>query len=167
MGRCCLLLAILAAALCSGCVERRIYVTSDPPGADVYIDGEMVGQTRPKNHPDGPLYANFTYYGKREYTLRKPGFATASGTVNLEAPWYEYPPVDFFSEVLAPWPIIDRHYVEVKLQRATAADVDDLYRAASRFRNSSRPEDRFEFAQFTIIKQRRATGLPPAPAGSK
>ncbi|MCL4730800.1 MAG: PEGA domain-containing protein, partial [Planctomycetes bacterium] len=36
-----------AALVCTGCVERRIYLISDPPGADVYIDGEYVGQTRP------------------------------------------------------------------------------------------------------------------------
>jgi len=144
---------------CGGCVERRIYLVSDPPGADVFIDGEYVGETRPKNHPDGPLYANFIYYGKREYTFRKPGFATQSGAVQLEVPWYEYPPIDFFSEVLTPWIIVDEHFVEVTLERAKPANVEDLYRAAQAYRNTSRPEDRFEFAQreFLIIKPR-----PPA-----
>ncbi|MBX3473502.1 MAG: hypothetical protein KF754_03900 [Planctomycetes bacterium] len=142
--------------LVCGCVERRIYLISDPPGADVFIDGEYVGQTRPKDHPDGALYANFIYYGKREYTFRKPGFATQSGEVKLEAPWYEYPPIDFFAEVLLPWPVVDNHYVNVKLERAKPADVEDLYRAAQAYRTTSRPEDRFEYAQrnFLIIKPR-------------
>jgi hypothetical protein len=141
-----------AALACTGCVERRIYLISDPPGADVYIDGEYVGQTRPKDHPQGPLYANFIYYGQREYTFRKPGYATQSGTVKLETPWYEYPPVDFF---------VDEHFVEVKLERARPADVEALYQAARHYRATSRPQDRYEFAQarFVILKPR-----PPLPA---
>lgn len=157
-------LPVLIAALmaCTGCVERRIYLKSDPPGAEVYIDGEFVGVTRPSDHADGPLYANFIYYGQREYTFRKPGYATQSGTVKLETPWYEYPPIDFFAEVLTPWIIVDEHFVEVKLERAKPADVEDLYRAAQLYRASSRPEDRFEFAQarFVILKPR---AQPPAP----
>lgn len=152
-------LLFAASLLCSGCVERRIYLVSEPAGADVYIDGEFVGKTRPKDHADGPLYANFIYYGKREYTFRKPGYATHSGEVDLVAPWYEYPPVDFFAEVLTPWVIVNEHFVNVRLDRAKPADVEDLYRAAQLYRTTSRPEDRFEFAQreFLIIKPR-----PPA-----
>jgi hypothetical protein len=136
---------VLAACLLAGCVERRIYFRSDPPGADVYIDGEYIDRTRPEDHVDGPLYANFIFYGKREYTIRKAGFETVSGTVDLEAPWYEYPPIDFFAEVLAPWPIIDEHEVSVKLERAKPADVEALYLRARHFRYSSRPEERYEY----------------------
>lgn len=145
MKRSILPLLILAMLLLTGCVERRIYVRSDPPGAEVYIDGEFVGVTRPEDHQDGPLYANFIFYGTREYTLRKPGYQTTSGRIELEAPWYEYPPIDFFSEVLAPWIIVDDHFVEVKLDKARPADVDGLYRRALDYRYGSRPEDRYVY----------------------
>jgi hypothetical protein len=137
---------VLGIFLLTGCVERRIYVRSEPVGADVYIDGEFIGQTRPDDHIDGPLYANFIFYGTREYTIRKPGFETVSGTVKLEAPWYEYPPIDFFAEVLAPWKIVDEHEVSVKMQRAVPADEDSLYERAQHYKYSSRPEDRYEYA---------------------
>lgn len=146
MARVILGILVLAMLACSGCVERRIYLRSEPVGADVYIDGEFIGQTRAEDDKDGPLYANFVFYGKREYTIRKRGFETVSGTVELEMPWYEYPPVDFFSEVLAPWQITDEHGVSVDLQKASPADVEELYQAARDFRRSSSPSDRYELA---------------------
>lgn len=139
-------LILLAALVCAGCVERRIYVRSEPPGADVYIDGEKVGQTRPENDPEGPFYVEFAYYGAREYTLRKPGFQTVSGTVQLVVPWYEYPPMDFFAEVLAPWKIVDRHEIAVKLDPAKPGDPDELFRRANAYKNETTLADRFEFA---------------------
>jgi hypothetical protein len=132
--------------LCTGCVERRIYVRSEPPGADVYIDGEKVGVTRPENHEDGPFYVTFSYYGSREYTLRKPGYQTQSGTVQLVVPWYEYPPMDLFAEVLAPWIIVDKHEIKVKLEPAKPGDPDEVFRRANQYKNETTLADRFEFA---------------------
>lgn len=139
------ILVLLATLLPTGCVERRLYVRSDPPGAEVYIDGEYIGDTRADDHIDGPLYTEFLFYGTREYTVRKPGYQTVSGRIELETPWYEYPPVDFFSEVLIPYPIVDEHEVHVKLEKAEPADVEGLYRRALNYRYSSRPEDRYEY----------------------
>lgn len=139
-----LLLAIVV--LLPGCVERRIYFRSVPAEAEVYIDGEYIGRTRAEDHKDGPLYANFVFYGTREYTIRKPGYETVSGVVQLEAPWYEYPPIDFFAEVLVPYPIVDEHEVEVTMEKAEPADVDALYARARNYRYNARPEDRYEYA---------------------
>jgi hypothetical protein len=136
----------IALLLCAGCVERRIYVRSEPPGADVYIDGEKVGQTRAENDPQGPFFVTFAYYGSREYTLRKSGFQTQGGTVQLKVPWYEYPPMDFFAEVLAPWKIVDKHEISVKLKPAKPGDADELYRHASQYKNETTLADRYEFA---------------------
>ena len=133
------------AVLLPGCVERRIYIRSEPVGAEVYIDGEYVGRTRAEDHVDGPLYANFVFYGTRDYTLRKPGYQTTSGVVVLEAPWYEYPPFDFFAEVLVPYPIVDEHHIGVKMEKAQPADVDALYARARDYRYNARPEDRYEY----------------------
>ncbi len=142
------------AALCSGCVERRIYVRSDPPGAEVFIDGEPVGQTRPDDHPDGPFYVNFAYYGTREWTLRKAGYQTVSGEVELKTPWYEYPPVDFFSEVLAPWKIVNKHEIACKLEPTKPGDPDALAKRALNYRNETTLADRYEFAA-KVAKWRR------------
>lgn len=145
MMRFALLILLLACVFLTGCVERRVYIRSEPAGADVYIDGEFVGKTREDDHYDGPLYANFIFYGTREYTVRKRGYETVSGEVYLEAPWYEYPPIDFFAEVLTPWIIVDEHEVEVQMQKAEPADVDELYGRAVNYRYRSRPQDRYEY----------------------
>jgi hypothetical protein len=168
MGKCVLLLAVIACATLSGCVERRLYIRSDPPGADVYIDGELVGQTRAADHPEGPFYVNFIYYGTREYTMRKLGYATVTGEVQLETPWYEYPPMDFFAEVLTPWPIVDRHEIEVKLERAAPGNVDDLYSKATEYRAGSRPGERYQYGERIRIYEAEAiTGSRPVPRGDK
>lgn len=138
-------LLLVFTVLLAGCVERRIYFRSVPANAEVYVDGEYIGLTRADGHKDGHLYANFVFYGTREYTIRKPGYETVSGTIRLEAPWYEYPPFDFFAEVLVPYPIVDEHHVEVELPKAEAADVDALYARARAYRNNARPEDRYEY----------------------
>jgi hypothetical protein len=158
MARALLGILVLALLLCSSCVERRIYLRSAPAGADVFIDGEFIGQTRPEDHEDGPLYANFVFYGTREYTIRKRGYETVSGTLDLTMPWYEYPPIDFFSEVLTPWRIVDEHEVAVELEKAKPADVEDLYRKAREFRYSSNPADRYELAALWARKDIRPAG---------
>jgi hypothetical protein len=158
MSRVNLILLIVAAGLLAGCVERRIYLRSMPAGADVYVDGEYIGVTREDDHPEGPLYVNFIFYGTREFTFRKPGYTTLTEDVFLRRPWYQYPPVDFFAEVLAPWRIMDEHGVDVELSPAEAADVEDLYRNALTYRYRSRPQDRYEFAVLrgpSIIEPRR------------
>ncbi|MDC1142883.1 hypothetical protein OAU50_07300 [Planctomycetota bacterium] len=150
--------SILGMLASTGCVERRIYLRSEPAGADVFIDGEFIGQTRAEDHEAGPLYANFVFYGTREYTIRKRGYDTQSGVVELEMPWYEYPPVDFFSEVLAPWRITDEHEIEVKLEKSKPADVEALYRKAREFRYNSNPADRYELAALWASKDIRPAG---------
>ena len=59
----CATLALLAAGLSSGCVTRRMMITSDPPGAQVYVDGQPIGAT--------PVERPFVYYGKYRYRLVK------------------------------------------------------------------------------------------------
>jgi len=46
-----------------GCVERKMTVTSNPPGARVYLDDQEMGQT--------PVTFRFDFYGHRTFTLKK------------------------------------------------------------------------------------------------
>ena len=39
-----IIVAALAVAVTSGCVERRIVVKSDPPAAHVYFEGKEMGK---------------------------------------------------------------------------------------------------------------------------
>src|SRR5262249_15529581 len=92
-------LALLAASLSTGCVERRYVINSDPPGALVYRDGRPIGTT--------PVDDAFIYYGKYHFTLVKDGYETLHVEEDFASPWYEYPPLDFFAENVWPWKIRD------------------------------------------------------------
>jgi hypothetical protein len=74
-------------------------ITSDPPGAAVFREGQMIGQT--------PVDDYFVYYGDREYTLILPGYETLKVHQLAPAPWYEYPPLDFFTENVWPFKVRD------------------------------------------------------------
>ena len=95
-------LILVAGAVClcgSGCVQRRMTIRSNPPGATVYVDDEEIGQT--------PVSHSFTYYGTREIRLVKDGYETLTQMVTIPPPWYEIPPIDFVSENLVPGEIRD------------------------------------------------------------
>lgn len=101
-----LLIAIVV--LPSGCVRRRLNVRTNPPGALVYVDNQLIGQT--------PCGVDFTYYGTREIRLVKPGFEPLAINQPIPTPWYEYPPLDFVSENLWPTKIRDNRTVVYDLQ---------------------------------------------------
>jgi hypothetical protein len=99
----------LASILLSGCVERRYVVTTDPPGAVVYVNGDQyLGATPVDNH--------FIYYGKTHFKIVKEGYETLQVDQELSSPWYEYPPLDFFAETLLPYTVIDRREFHYKLE---------------------------------------------------
>ncbi|OAB61721.1 hypothetical protein AY599_05090 [Leptolyngbya valderiana BDU 20041] len=94
--------AIIACAAISGCTSRTIVVTSDPPGALVTLNGVEVGST--------PVEVGFRYYGQYDLRMRKEGYQPLTAAPWANAPWYEYPPIDF---LLLPFPLETRvkwHY---------------------------------------------------------
>lgn len=86
--------AATAALVCAlaGCVERRIFITSDPPGADVTLNDLAVGRT--------PLEVDFVYFGKYDIRVAKPGYETllTSGWVNMKP--HDLPGLDLVAEAL-------------------------------------------------------------------
>lgn len=96
----------LAAAGCGG-VNRRFVVESNVPTAQVYIDNKPVGAA--------PAHAPFEYYGYYTIRLVHPDHETLTRRVHVVAPWYAYPPFDFFAEVLWPFRVDDvrRYYFEL------------------------------------------------------
>jgi hypothetical protein len=113
-----LLAALVAAGLSSGCVTRRVLITSDPPAAVVYKDGQYLGPT--------PIEIPFVYYGKYRFRLVADGYAPLDVEPRLYAPWYQYPGIDFIFENLLPFTFRDKqafHFELVPLVRPLNADV--------------------------------------------
>ena len=84
-----------------GCVERIVKIETDPPGALVTVNDEEVGVS--------PVRFSFLWYGDYELILRKQGYQTLKTHYRVDAPWYQWPPFDFVSEVLVPGTIRDEH----------------------------------------------------------
>ena len=126
--------ALLAWLACSGCVDRRFVVESNIPNAQVYIDNRPVGAA--------PAHAPFEYYGDYTFTVVHPGYETRTEVRHIAAPWYAYPPFDFFAEVVWPFHIRDRRRVYVELYEATKTRTDDLVTAAEalRMRGANLPD---------------------------
>ena len=74
--RCLRKMSLVEAVLCVGlilsfsvgCVQRRMTIRSNPPGALVYVDDYQVGTT--------PVSTDFVYYGTRKIRLIKDGYDT-------------------------------------------------------------------------------------------
>jgi hypothetical protein len=96
-------------ALCTaGCVQRRLTIRSNPPGALVYVDDQPLGTT--------PVSTDFIYYGTRKVRLVKSGYETLTVLQPIPAPWYQYPGLDFVSENVVPGEIRDERTVDYQLQ---------------------------------------------------
>ncbi|MDR4505012.1 MAG: PEGA domain-containing protein [Candidatus Scalindua sp.] len=99
--------------LINGCVTRTITVKTNPSNAAVYVDDKLVGES--------PVSVPFVYYGTRKITIEK---KDADGKLvrerktvyeKIKAPFYEIFPIDFVSELIWPFDIIDDHVLHYDL----------------------------------------------------
>lgn len=104
--------ALVCACALGGCLSRVLEIRSEPPGAAVFLDGEMIGTT--------PVTHAFTHYGPRQLVLTHDGYQTLAHTCDLKAPWWACFPCDLFVEL---WPagVVDRHATHHELVRTTPA----------------------------------------------
>lgn len=100
----------LFVVLLSGCVERTLYVMSDPSGATVYVDGEKAGAT--------PAKVRFLWYGKREIMLEKQSYRTVKTVESIYPPWWQIFPFDFLTDVVLLYPLCDERTVRYTLEEA-------------------------------------------------
>jgi hypothetical protein len=121
-------LALLLLPGLAGCVERRLIIDTDPPGAIVYDE---------KNNAIGasPVDKPFTYYGNYRFRFAKDGYETIEVMQPVRAPWYEWPGLDFISENLIPWNIRDVRYYKYALQPAQVRTPDQLMREGQALKN--------------------------------
>jgi hypothetical protein len=124
-----LMLIVLLLAL-NGCVERRLTIVSDPPGALVTVNNRDIGAA-PVDVPDDL----FVYDGAYEIVLRKDGYEPLRVRQELRPPWYLRFPFDFFAEVV--WPFRIRYYRELtyQLQLPPAISREQLLQSAQELRS--------------------------------
>jgi hypothetical protein len=124
-------IALLAALVlpAGGCVRRRLNVRSNPPGALVYVDNRQIGTTT--------CSVDFTYYGTREIRLIKPGYEALAVNQPIPTPWYQYPPLDFFSENLVATKIRDNRTVTYDLAPQVIVPTQELVDRANQLRQET------------------------------
>jgi hypothetical protein len=120
---------LLLVGLSAGCVERRFVITSDPPGALVYHNGQPIGTT--------PVDESFVYYGTHEFTLVRDGFETLVVREKIRTPWYEYLGIDFLSENIWPCQVSDVRRLHFTMQQAQRDRADDVLERAILRRNEA------------------------------
>ncbi len=91
-------IGIVAGLLLTGCVERLVIVRSEPP-ATVILDQKHIGTT--------PVEIPYTWYGKRELILELEGYRRIREIIVLNAPWWQFFPLDFITDVLLPIKLTD------------------------------------------------------------
>jgi len=117
----CIACLVVALAL-SSCVEQRLTVNSAPEGALVYLNDAEIGRT--------PVTRDFVWYADQDVQLRKEGYETLKAHRSIVAPWWQWPPIDLFSELL---PLRDHQGISFRLKPASTQPADSammLLRAA-------------------------------------
>jgi hypothetical protein len=87
-----ILAPVLAMLALSGCVERRISIETDPPGALVWVNDRQAGRT--------PVSVAFTHEGTYDLRLEKEGYEPLVTPATTEGPIWDAVPLDFFAEIL-------------------------------------------------------------------
>jgi hypothetical protein len=85
--------------------------------------------------------------------LIKDGYETQQIDQKIPAPWYEYPPFDFFTENLLPWHIIDVRRFHYQMQPQVVPNADEMLNHAQELRDRGR-----------IVSPPPETPLPIPPA---
>lgn len=125
------LICLLAVGF-AGCVERTITIQSEPKGALVYLNDKEVGRT--------PVTVPFEWYGDYDVVLRKEGYESLKTHSKISQPWYEYIPIDIFSEILLPGTIHDDRFLEYELKAAEPTNQKELSDRALDIRAQARGE---------------------------
>lgn len=120
---------LMICALASGCVERRMLLCSNPPGAAVYVDDYPVGTT--------PCGVNFIYYGTRKIRLVKDGYETLTVLQDVPTPLYDLPGIDFFSENVLPGQLRDTRTFTYQLTPLRVVPAAQLMSRAEELRRGA------------------------------
>jgi len=111
-----------AASVAAGCVERTLVIESDPPGAEVRLNGARVGVT--------PVQVPCRHYGVYDVEVRKDGFETVREAEPVLAPWWGRFPLGVFSELLWPGRIRGVRFLKYDLAPPTMPERAGLLKRA-------------------------------------
>ena len=106
-------------------------ITTDPPQALVFLNDQEVGRSE--------VTTDFLWYGDYGVTVRKEGYQTLQTNWEVEAPWYQWIPMDFFFEVLWPGRLHDVRRAHFTLEHRVDPDPEVLAQRAIQLREQALP----------------------------
>ena len=113
-----LVVSLVAGALLSGCVERRLTINTKPQGALVTLNDEEIGTS--------PVAVSFNWYGDYNVRISKNGFETLKTHRKLERPWYDAFPFDFFAQIVSSKRIVDSYEWTFELEQKKEISREEL-----------------------------------------
>ena len=105
-----------------GCVRRTMTITTEPPNARIYLNDREIGVSE--------VRTDFTWYGDYDVVIRKDGYETLHSNWKIDRPWYQWIPIDFFTEVLWPGSFHDQRSQHFVLAPATTPEIEELVERA-------------------------------------
>jgi hypothetical protein len=105
-------------ALLPGCVDRKIRITSEPPGARVWLNDTEIGLT--------PTEADFKFYGRYDVRLEKDGFEPLWTDKKAYAPVWQWPGLDLAADLIPARfdDVIEWHFdLEPRLESVSPPEV--------------------------------------------
>jgi len=151
----CLVAVAVVISGIAGCVQRRLTIRSNPPGAYVYVDNYPIGTT--------PVATDFVYYGKRQFRLVRDGFETLTVEQRVRAPWYEWFGIDFISENLVPYNIRDEQTLNFQLVPQHVPSIPQLTARSEELRTTTQAQ---RYVPPAAPPQLPPGALPPPTAGA-
>ncbi len=109
---------LLAALLSVGCIRRELTILSEPPGAQLVINGQGAGVT--------PAKLSFRHHGTYRVELRKTGYEPIVDALKLSPHLYERMPFDLVAGALWPGTIRDLRKVHYRLRKLPPFDRKKL-----------------------------------------
>jgi len=110
----------------TGCVRRTMTIKTDPPNARVFLNDQEIGRSE--------VSTDFLWYGDYDVVIRKEGYETLKTHWQIDPPWYEHVPLDFFAEVLWPGQIHDQHKTHFSLHESQTPPVEEVVKRAEELR---------------------------------
>ena len=134
-GRSLIAAAVLAAtgSFATGCVRRTITITTDPPGALVWLNDREIGRS--------PVDIDFEHYGTYDVRLERPGYEPLMTSGRAQAPLWDTVGLDLRA-ALAPLQIHNHltwHYVLVPRNDDPEPLIGRARRLRSRIADGDRP----------------------------
>ncbi len=131
-------------------------IRTNPPGALAYVDDNEVGLT--------PVAISPIYYGNRKIRLVKDGCETLTLIQSVPPPWYEIPPLDFFSENLVPGKIRDVRTYDYQLYPQTMVPKEELLGRAENLRHGTQSLTGVATPGYRVNPPARGQIYSPVPA---